>query len=316
MHRIVFLDRGTIAPQVVVRRPAFEHVWQEHEKSSSGQILERAEDATIIITNKVDLRTDLLAKLPRLKLVAVAATGYDCIDVAAARERGIAVCNIRGYAKTTVPEHTFALILSLSRAIVPYHQSVRAGRWQEAGQFCYFDFPIFDLAGKRLGVIGGGVLGTRVAELGRAFGMDVVVYDPKPAAPTPSLVPLAELIRTSDVITLHCPLTPETAGIIDAAQFRRMEKKPLLINTARGGLIVENDLYEALTGGLVAGAALDVTLPEPPPPGGSFMRLAALPNVVVTPHTAWSSVEAQQALADQLIDNVDAFVQGQPRNVV
>jgi glycerate dehydrogenase len=316
MHRIVFLDRDTIAPRVVVRRPSFPHEWTEYGRTSPAELFERAEDATILILNKVELRAAMLDRLPKLKLVAVAATGTDCVDVAAAAARGIPTVNIRGYAKATVPEHAFALILALARSIVPYRASVLAGRWQEAAQFCYFDYPAVDLAGRRLGIVGGGVLGGRVAEIGRVFGMDVVIHDPKPPRPMPELVSFDELIETSDVITLHCPLTPQTRGFVGMAEFRRMKKKPILINTARGGLVVEEDLLAALEQGLVAGAGFDVTLPEPPPKDGTFMKIAALPNVIVTPHTAWASLEAQQTLADQLIDNIENAVAGRPSNVV
>lgn len=316
MHRIVFLDRATLAPDVVLRRPAFAHDWVEYDCTTAEETFERVKDASIILVNKVNLRDDLIARLPRLKMIAVAATGYDCIDVGAAKARDIVVANIRGYAKATVPEHTFALLLALARSIVPYRASLLAGRWQEAAQFCYFDYPIVDLAGRRLGVVGGGVLGGRVAEIGRALGMDVVIHDPKPPVATPAHVSFDDLIETSDAITLHCPLTPETRGFIAMPQFRRMKRRPFLINTARGGLVVEADLLAALDEGLVAGAGLDVTLPEPPPRDGSFMQLAAHPRVIVTPHTAWASIEAQQVVADQLIDNVEAFVAGRPSNVV
>lgn len=316
MHRIVFLDRDTIAPDVVVRRPEFPHEWVEYGRTTAAETFERVKDATIVLVNKVNLREDLLARLPHLKMIAVAATGYDCVDVAAAKARGIVVSNIRGYAKATVPEHTFALILALARSIVPYRASVLAGRWQEASQFCYFDYPIVDLAGRRLGIVGGGVLGGRVAEIGRAFGMDVVIHDPKPPVVTPAHVSFDTLIETADVITLHCPLTPETRGFIGIEQFRRMKRKPIIVNTARGGLVVEEDLLTALNEGLISGAGFDVTLPEPPPADGTFMKIAAHPRAVVSPHTAWASLEAQQTLTDQLIDNVENFVVGEPSNVV
>ena len=315
MHRIVFLDRATLAPAVTVRRPAFPHEWVEHEKTTVADGMERAKGASILITNKVPLREATLAQLPDLKLIAVAATGYDCVDVAAAKARGILVCNIRGYAKTTVPEHTLALILALSRSLVPYRASVLAGRWQEAGQFCYFDYPAIDLAGRRLGLIGGGVIGGRVADLGRAFGMDVVFYHPRPKGEG-AFVSFDELLESSDVISLHCPLTPDTRGLLGKAQFARMSKRPILINTARGGLVVEEDLYDALVAGQVSAAGVDVTLPEPPPADSMIMKLATLPNVIVTPHTAWASLEAQQVLADQLIDNIENFVAGRPSNSV
>lgn len=316
MHRIVFLDRDTVAPEVTIRRPAFPHEWGEHARTRPDEVAARAADATILITNKVDLRADTLARLPHLKLIAVAATGTDCVDKAAAAARGIPTVNIRGYARATVPEHTFALLLALSRSLVPYRDQLLAGDWQKAGQFCFFGNPIIDLAGKRIGIIGAGVLGRQVAGIARAFGMEVVFFDPAAAPDGADCVTLDDLIATSDVITLHCPLTDDTRGMIDRAAFGRMTRRPILINTARGGLIVEEDLEAALDAGQVSAAGLDVTLPEPPAPDSAFMRLARRPNVICTPHVAWASTEAQQALVDQLIDNIESFVAGRPANVV
>lgn len=316
MHKIVFLDRDTVAPAVAIRRPTFAHEWLEFGRTGIDEVIGRASDATIIINNKVDLRADTLARLPQLKLIAIAATGTDCVDKKAAAERGIATVNIRGYAKATVPEHTFALLLALARSIVPYRQDVLAGEWQKAQQFCFFTNPIVDLSGRRLGIVGAGVLGSQVAGIARAFGMDVVFYDPAAKPGLDGAVGLDELIETSDAITLHCPLTSETRGMFDLAAFRRMKRKPIIINTARGGLIVEDDLEIALDEGLVSAAGLDVTLPEPPAPDSAFMRLARRGNVICTPHVAWASVEAQQSLVDQLIDNIENFVAGSPSNVV
>lgn len=316
MRTVVFLDRDTIAPDIVVRRPAFAHDWREYDRTSEAQAVERAKDADIVILNKVRMPAASLAKLPKLKLIAVAATGFDCVDVKAAAAQGVTVSNIRGYARATVPEHTFALILALSRSLIPYNKSLLAGRWQEAAQFCYFDFPIVDLAAKRLGLVGGGVLGGRVAEIARGFGMDVVIFDPGAPKTTPGLVSFEELVETSDVISLHCPLTDQTRGMFAAPVFARMKKRPIIVNTARGGLIVEEDLEKALDAGQVAAAGLDVVLPEPPPADSTFMRLARRPDVICTPHVAWASREAQQAVADQLIDNIENFVAGRPSNVV
>lgn len=316
MHRIVFLDRDTVAPEVTIRRPAFPHEWGEHGRTRPDEVAARAADATILITNKVDLRADTLARLPHLKLIAVAATGTDCVDKAAAAARGIPTVNIRGYARATVPEHTFALLLALSRSLVPYRDQLLAGDWQKAGQFCFFSNPIIDLAGKRIGIIGAGVLGRQVAGIARAFGMEVVFFDPAAVPDASECVSLDDLIATSDVITLHCPLTDDTRGMLDRAAFGRMTRRPILINTARGGLIVEEDLEAALDAGQVSAAGLDVTLPEPPAPDSAFMRLARRPNVICTPHVAWASTEAQQALVDQLIDNIESFVAGRPANVV
>lgn len=316
MDTIVFLDRETLAPHVTLRHPDFPHAWTAYDSTAPDQVVDRCRDATIVVLNKVRLTADAMAALPALKLVAVAATGTDCVDKDGAKARGITVVNIRGYAVNTVPEHTFALILALQRAIVPYRDAVLDGAWQRSGQFCVFDAPIVDLAGKRLGIVGAGVLGNRVAALGRAFDMTIGLYDPWAPAGTPDLVSFEELIGLSDIITLHCPLTADTKGLIDKAAFRRMSRKPLIINTARGGIVVEEDLEEALDEGLISGAGIDVTMPEPPPLDGPLMRIATRPNVIVTPHVAWASNEAQQALADQLIGNVEAFVAGTPRNVV
>ena len=316
MRKVVFLDRDTIAPQVNVRRPAFAHEWAEYDRTTEAQAVERAKGAQIVILNKVRLPAASLAQLPELKLIAVAATGYDCIDVKAAAAQGVTISNIRGYAKATVPEHTFALILALSRSLIPYNKSLLAGRWHEAAQFCYFDYPIFDLAAKRLGLVGGGVLGGRVAEIARGFGMEVVIFDPGAPASTQGLVSFDELVETSDVISLHCPLTDQTRGLFSTPVFARMMKRPIIVDTARGGLIVEEDLEKALDAGLVSAAGLDVVLPEPPSLDSAFMRLARRQNVICTPHVAWASREGQQTLADQLIDNVENFVAGKPSNVV
>jgi glycerate dehydrogenase len=316
MRKIVFLDRATLAPQTRLRRPSFPHEWIDYARTSEADTIERARDASILVLNKARLSAEVLAELPNLRFVAVAATGYDCVDVEAAAARDVVVSNIRGYAKTTVPEHTFALILALSRSLAPYARDVLSGRWREAGQFCFFDHPIVDLAGKRLGVIGAGALGGRVAELGRAFGMDVAIVSPRAPKGDAGVVSFDELIETSEVISLHCPLNESTRGMFDASVFARMKRAPILVNTARAGLIVEEDLEWALDSGLVRAAALDVASPEPPPADSAFMRLAARPNVICTPHVAWASAEAQQALADQLIDNIENFVAGTPTNVV
>lgn len=316
MQRIVFLDRNTIAPDVVIRRPAFAHDWTEYPRTRADEVVERARDASILINNKVGLSGETLAQLPKLKLIAIAATGTDCVDKTAAAARGIRVVNIRGYATATVPEHTFALILALARSIVPYRAEVLAGEWQKAQQFCFFTNPLVDLAGRRLGVIGAGALGARVGDIGRAFGMDVVFHRRSGAIGQNGVVSFDELIETSDVITLHCPLTPQTRGLIGMKEFARMKRRPILVNTARGGLIVEEDLEAALDAGLVSAAGLDVTLPEPPASDSAFMRLATRRNVICTPHVAWASREAQQTLADQLIDNIENFIAGRPSNIV
>jgi len=317
MHKIVFLDRATLAPQIRLRRPGFAHEFVEHAHTRPDEVVERLAGATIAITNKVPLGADVIAQLPALRLVAVAATGTDCVDKAACRARGIAISNIRGYAVNTVPEHTLALILALRRNLVAYRDDVIAGEWQRAGQFCFFNHPIHDLAATRLGIIGRGVLGRRVAELARAFGMEAVFAGRKGvSAPGEGYTAWDEVLATSDIVTLHCPLTPETRGLLGLPEFRAMKRRPLIINTARGGLVVEADLVRALDEGWISGAGFDVTDGEPPAPDSALMRIAKRPNVILTPHVAWASDEAQQALADQLIDNIEHFAAGRPSNLV
>lgn len=315
--RIVFLDRDTLSPETKLREPSFPHELISYDRTAPDEVAARIADADIVITNKAPVRREALAGAKRLRLVAVAATGTDVVDVAACAERGVAVCNIRNYAVNTVPEHTFALILALRRSILAYADSVRRGRWQEAGQFCYFDYPIRDLAGSTLGIIGDGVLGRAVADIGRAFGMRVLFSAYKGTTGMgPLYTPFEDVLRTSDIITLHSPLMASTRNMIGAPEFALMERRPLLINTARGGLVDEAALADALTGGRISGAAFDVVTSEPPPADHPFMRLLDRPDFILTPHIAWASGEAVQGLTDQLFDNIDAFWMGSPRNLV
>lgn len=316
-HSIVFLERDTIAPDVVVRRPSFAHTWTDYDRTTPEQLVERLRDASIAVVNKVRFQRPAIEALVKLKLIAVAATGTDNIDLKACAERGVVVSNIRGYALHTVPEHAFALILALRRSLFGYRRDVAAGEWQKAAQFCFFNHPINDLHGQRLGIIGEGVIGQGVATIARAFGMHVMFAAHKGVQGLgPLYTPWDEVIETSDVITLHSPLTPQTRNMIALPEFRRMKRNVVIVNTARGGLINEEDLATALREKLIAGAGVDVTSPEPPPRDSVLMKLLDLPNFILTPHTAWASHEAIQSLCDQLIDNIEAFVAGKPRNVV
>ncbi|MFM0031449.1 D-2-hydroxyacid dehydrogenase [Paraburkholderia madseniana] len=317
MHKIAFLDRATLAPQIVLREPRFDHQLIEYENTSPEQVLQRLAGVSIAIINKAALTQDVLAQLPDLKLVAIAATGTDCVDKAACQRLGIAVCNIRGYAINTVPEHTFALILALRRNLIAYRDDVLAGEWQKSGQFCFFTHAIHDLAGARLGIIGEGVLGQRVAEIAKAFGIQPMFAAHKGRDGLgPLYTPWDEVLATSDIITVHSPLTPNTRNMLAMTEFRAMKRKPLIINTARGGLVDEGALVQALDEGLISGAGFDVTASEPPPEDNPLMRAAGRPNVILTPHVAWASDEAQQCLADQLMDNIENFVNGAPTNLV
>lgn len=313
-ERIVFLDRDSIIADI--QRPSFDHQWAEYPASTAAEAIERLQGATIAISNKVPLRAEALAALPALKMIAVAATGTDIIDLAAARERGIVVSNIRGYAHAAVPEHTFALILALRRQLLAYRADVEAGLWERSPRFCLFRHPIRDLHGSRLGLLGYGALGRQVAHLGRAFGMEVVVHTRTPSDdPGVRNVGWDELLEASDVLSLHAPLTDATRSIIGAAELARMKRSAILVNTARGGLVDEAALADALQRGVIAGAGFDVLTKEPPPPDNPLLRLR-LPNFLLTPHSAWASGQAMQGLADQLIDNIEAFIAGRPANRV
>ncbi len=307
---IVFLDRETL--DATVRKPSFEASYKEYDETAPDQIVERLKDATICITNKVPMRAETLSQLPKLKLIAVAATGTDIIDKAAAKEKGVAVVNIRNYAFNTVPEHVIALMFALKRQIIPYHLDVQQGRWGQARQFCFFDHPIHDIAGSTMGIVGYGAIGKSIGKRCEALGMKVIAYD---VFPQDGLVDLPTILKDSDVITLHAPLTPDTRNMIGAEQLKAMKKSAILINTARGGLVDEAALAAALKSGEIAGAGFDV-LTEEPPKNGNVLLDPSIPNLIVTPHVAWASQEAMQILADQLVDNIEAFVGGKPQNVV
>jgi glycerate dehydrogenase len=313
-HTVVFLDRDSVKARV--RAPAFDHAYVEHAATTPDQVVDRLREATVAIVNKVQLREPTLAQLPNLRMIAVAATGYDCIDVAACRARGIAVANIRNYAVHTVPEHAFALILALRRNLIAYRRDVEAGVWQKADQFCFLDHDIRDLHGSTLGIVGEGVIGQGTATIARGFGMHVLFADhAPPKAPDVEYTPFEEVLQRADVLSLHCPLMPATRNLIGLPEMRRMKRSALLINTSRGGLVDEEALIHALDAGLIAGAGFDVLTTEPPRNGHPLLDVRR-PNFILTPHVAWASQEAMQFLADQLIDNIEAWAAGRPQHLV
>jgi glycerate dehydrogenase len=309
-HRIVFLDRDTVG--VELRQPNFPHSFQEYAVTPADCIVDRLKDATIAVLNKVPMRAETLAQLPKLELIAVAATGTDIVDKLYCRQKGITVVNIRHYALNTVPEHVFALIFALRRNLIAYSEDVRKGAWQRANQFCFFPHQIRDIAGSTLGIIGFGELGKSVAGRAKALGMKVLATD---IVAQPGLVDLSTVLKESDIVTLHVPLTQQTRNMIGANEFEMMRPSAILINTARGGLVDEEALALALQAGVIAGAGFDVLTGEPPTNGNVLLAID-LPNLIVTPHIAWASQEAMRILADQLIDNIEAFVAGKPQNVV
>lgn len=320
-HRIVFLDRDTIAPHVNVKQPDFPHEWVVYDRTPPELVAERLNGASIAITNKAPIRADTLDGLDDLKMIAVAATGTDVLDVEACNARGIVISNIRGYAENTVPEHAFALILALRRSIVGYRRDVAAGKWLEADQFCFFDHPIEDLAGKQLGILGEGVLGSSVAAIAEnGFRMKAAFLDhayvTDEARKSKTFLALPDLLATSDVLTVHCPLTPDTHHLLDIDAFKQMKPNALVVNTARGAVIKEEDLAKAVEDGMIAGAGIDVLASEPPSNNHPYIKLLERPNFILTPHVAWASTEAMQTLSDQMIDNIENFVNSNPTNVV
>jgi glycerate dehydrogenase len=314
MENIVFLDASTCIADI--RRPKFDHQWKDFPATSTGQTMERLRDATIAITNKVQLRKEVLEQLPKLKMVAVAATGTDNVDIEYCREHGIVVSNIRDYSVHTVPEHVFMLILALRRNLLAFHADVRNGVWQTATQFCLFTHPVNDVYGSTLGIIGRGAIGKAVEQIAKAFGMKVLFAERKGVNEIrPGYTAFDTVLQDSDVITLHLPLNAQTRHMIGAAEIERMKPDSLLINTARGGLVDEKALVQALQSGRIAGAGFDVLGKEPPSGGNPLLELDQ-PNFILTPHIAWSGRTAMQTLADQLVANIEAFIAGKPQNRV
>jgi glycerate dehydrogenase len=313
-HKVVFLDRASLKAKV--RKPEDASEYVEYQKTSVDEIVPRLKGAAVAIVNKVPMREATLAQLPDLKMIAVAATGYDVIDIAYCKSHGIAVANIRNYAVHTVPEHAFMLILALRRNLLAYRQDVENGVWNKSDQFCFFTHDIGDLHGSTLGIIGEGAIGQATAAIGRAFGMRVLFADhAPPKMEGVTFTPHEQVLAESDVISLHCPLMPATRNLIDLAAFKKMKRTALLINTARGGLVEEAALIQALDQGLIAGAGFDVLTVEPPRNGHPLLDVRR-PNFILTPHIAWASDGAMQFLADQLIDNIDLWAAGKPQHLV
>lgn len=314
MERIVFLERNTI--QADFRRPNFDHEWIEYGETFSEQVVDHLRGATIVISNKLPLREPELSQLPELKLIAIAATGSDNIDLDYCRARGIAVSNARGYAVNSVPEHVLMMILALRRNLLAYREDVQTGKWNLSNQFCLLTHPLHDIKGSTLGIIGYGSIGKAMARLGKSMSMKVLISEHKNAAAIrEGRTSFDDTLRESDVVSFHCPLTEGTRDMFGAAEFAMMKRDALLINTARGGLVKDAALIEALQKGLIGGAGYDALREEPPRDGSPLLDLD-LPNFIVTPHVAWASNEAVQALADQVIDNIEAFIAGTPRNLL
>jgi glycerate dehydrogenase len=315
--RGVFLDIDTLGREDLDLQPLESSLpeWTLLDNTPPGQTATAIRNAEVVVSNKVVLGEALLRSAGRLKLICIAATGTNNVDLEAAGELGITVCNVRAYATTSVVEHVFTLLLMLSRRIEEYRQAVARGDWQRATGFCLLGYPVRELSGQTLGIIGYGELGRAVAGMGRAFGMNILVARRPGTPPDPGRMPLNDLLQAADVISLHCPLTAETRGMIGAQALGLMRRSAILINTARGGIVDEAALCRALQTGQIAGAAVDVLSEEPPRHGNPLLELA-LPNLLVTPHIAWAGRNARQALVNEIAANVRAFLDGRPRNRV
>ena len=310
-----FLDTGTLATSVDVLKELPLN-WSFYKETKPDQTAQRIANATIVVSNKVLLTREILQNSPHLKLICVAATGYNNVDVVAAKSRGIKVCNIPNYSTPSVVQLTLTFILALATNIIPYVEATRAGRWQKSSLFCLLDSPIIELQGKKLGIIGYGNLGKQIATLARAFGMEILIaqHSSKKAAVAGAL-PLEEVLKQSDFITIHTPLTPETQNLIQKKELALMKPSAFLINTARGGIVNEKDLAEALKNQRIAGAGVDVLTIEPPGKDNPLVQ-QDVPNLLLTPHVGWASLESRTRLLAILKDNIHSFLEGTPKNLI
>ncbi|HEX6550283.1 MAG TPA: NAD(P)-dependent oxidoreductase [Gammaproteobacteria bacterium] len=283
--------------------------------TADAELHAHAADASVLFSNKVKLERALLEALPDLKLICLAATGTNNVDLQAARERGVAVCNVVSYCTAAVAQHVFAFILSLNQHLDEYGELLAGGAWKRAPQFTLLDYPIRELTGRVMGIVGYGELGSAVAKFAEAFGMRVLIATRNADDTRPERIPLAELLSQSDVVSLHCPLTPETRGLIGRQQLALMKPDAILINTARGALVDEQALADALRGGAIGGAGIDVLSEEPPVHGNPLLE-PGIPNLIVTPHIAWATREARQRVIVEMAANVAAFKKGEKRNRV
>ncbi|PSV95980.1 D-2-hydroxyacid dehydrogenase [Photobacterium iliopiscarium] len=315
METIVFLDHGTIPAHISFPRPAFCHQWHQHDTTTPSQVIARLQQATIAITNKVILNSQVLAQLPQLKFIAIAATGTNNVDLDYCHNHNIKVANIQGYATRSVPEHVIAMIFALKRNLASYQQDITNGEWQRQQQFCFFTHSITDVAGSTLGIMGNGSLGQAVATVAKALGMNILFAEHAGATQCrDGYHPFEQVLREADIISLHCPLTATTKNMIAAPQLALMKSSAIIINTSRGGLINEQALVDALLSRQIAGAGIDVFTTEPALPSNPLIAHSQLPNLILTPHVAWGSDSAIQTLVNQLIDNINSFHQGSDKN--
>lgn len=288
-----------------------------YDNTKPEEVIERIKDADIIIVNKIIIDSSVLNKLNELKLICISATGTNNVDLAYAKEKDILVCNVTGYATSSVVQHVFMLITTLNVKLKSYQEKVKNGYWSESDFFCLLDFPISDISQQTIGIIGYGELGKGVANVAKAFGMKVLICESLKASSKimKGRVSLNTLLRESDIVSLHCPLTPESENLISINEFKLMKKTSLLINTARGGIVDESALLAALQNKQIAGAGIDVLENEPPDKTDKLL-MSQLDNLVLTPHIAWASVASRQRLLDGVIKNINDYLSGEAKNIV
>jgi glycerate dehydrogenase len=284
-----------------------------YDRTPVDAVVERASQAEILLTNKTPISRDAVAALPRLRYIGVLATGYNIVDAEAARQRNIPVTNVPTYGASSVSQMVFAHLLNLALHVGHHASTVTEGRWSRAEDFCYWDYPLLELEDLTMGIVGYGRIGTATARLAIAFGMDVIACDRTDVASPATMVSLEDVFRRSDVVSLHCPLTPETRHMVNASRLRLMKPTAFLINTSRGGLVDEEALAEVLNTGSIAGAGIDVLSTEPPSPDNPLLHAR---NCFITPHIAWATRAARARLLDAVVGNIKAFLDGSPRNVV
>lgn len=289
--------------------------WDRYPSTAAAQRLERLQNASIILTNKVRLDAEMLRSLPKLQLILLTGTGTDHIDLASCQARGITVCNVTGYGTSSIAQHVFTLLLALSTNLLNYVNETTSGAWSSAAHFSALGYPICELEGKTLGLIGYGTIAKGVEKLALAFGMNIVIAQRPGGASQPGRLPMDALFAESDVVSLHCPLVDRTYHLIDAAALQKMKSTAILINTARGAVVDNAALAEALKSGEIKAAGIDVLEQEPPPANHPLIQ-ADVPNVIVTPHVAWASIEARQRLLNKVAENLQAWLKGEPVNVV
>ncbi len=291
--------------------------WDVYESTSESETLGRIADAEVIITNKVVINREIIEQSPELKLILLAATGTDNVDLEACRRQGVVTCNVRGYSTPAVVQHTLTLMLALSTRLIDYDHDVKQGKWQRSPVFCLLDHPISELTGKTLGIIGYGNLGKGVTLIAECFGMKVLIAQRPGTESTPidDRISLDELLPQVDILSIHCPLTTDTHHLIGRSELQRMKKSALLINTARGAIVDQAALAEALNQGEIAGAGIDVLSKEPPPDDHPLLNNPP-PNLIVTPHTAWASFETRRRLVVDLTASLRAWLDGNPRNAL